>query len=143
MSHTGNDAHTRALVQHFLTNAIPIVTTRITRDGIPLIVLNTAGRPEVSDLFRVQAQVGQGEATSVWHFAYLHEHQVRCAWLVVSIIDPVEVELVIELNLDDATMWDAIDAAERSGTVWLVNNDTWHPGQPFGGIQIATPPLPR
>ncbi len=72
-----DDAHTRALVQHLRATAIPIVTSRITRDGMPLIVLNTTGRPEVSDLFRVQAQIGQGEATSVWHFAYLHKHQLR------------------------------------------------------------------
>ena len=142
MSHTGDDAHTRALVQHLRASAIPLLATRITRDGIPLIVLNTAGRPAVSDLFRVQAQVGQGEATSVWHVAYLHEHQLRRAWLVVGITDPVEVELVIEFNLDDATMWAVIEAAERSGTVWLVNNEGSPGHQPFAGIQIATPPLP-
>ena len=143
MSQTGNDAHTRALVQHLRTTAIATLTTRITRDGIPLLVLNTAGRPEVSDLFRVQAQVGQGEAMSIWHFAYLHEQQLRRAWLVVTITDPVEVELVIEFNLDDAMMWAVIDAAERSGTIWLINNEGWRPDQPFAGIQIATPPLPR
>jgi hypothetical protein len=129
-------------VQYLRATAIPVVAMRITRDGIPLIVLNTAGRPEVSDLFRVQAHVGQGEATSVWHFAYLHEHQLHRAWLVVRITDPVEVELVIEFNLDEATMWAVIDAAQRSGTIWLINNEGWCPGQPFADIRIATPPLP-
>ncbi len=142
MSHIGDDTHTRALVQHLRATAIPIVVTRITRDGISLIVLKTAGCPEVSDLLCVQAHVDQGEATSVWHFAYLHEYQLRCAWLVVDITDPVEVELVIAFNLDDATMWTVIDAAERSGTVWLASNNGWHPGRPFAGIQIATPLLP-
>ena len=84
----------------------------------------------------------QKTPTSVWHFAYLHEHQLRCAWLVVDIIDPVEVELVIEFNLNDATMWTVIDAAERSGTIWLVNKEGSPEHQPFAGIQIATPPLP-
>ena len=142
MPRTRDDAHTHALVRHFRATAIPLVPTWITRDGIPLIVLNTAGRPEVSDLFRVQAHVGQGEATSVWHFAYLHEHRLRCGWLVVGITDPVEVELVIEFNLDDATLWAVIDAAERSGTIWLIDNEEWRPGLPVAGIQIATPPLP-
>ena len=142
MTHTSDDAHTGALIQHLRATAIPLLATRITHDGVPVIVLNTAGRPEVSDTFRVQAQVGQGEATSVWHFAYLHEHRLRCGWLVVGITDPVEVELVIEFNLDDATLWAVIDAAERSGTIWLIDNEKWHPGLPVAGIQIATPPLP-
>ena len=142
MSRTGDDARIRSLVQHLRATAIPIVTTRITRDGIPLIVLNTGGRPEVSDTFRVQAQVGQGEATSVWHFAYLHEQQLRRPWLVVDITDPVEVELVIAFNLNDATMWLVIDVAERSGTVWLVNSEGSPGHRPFAGIQIATPSMP-
>jgi len=142
MAHAPVDARIRALIQHLRATAIPLVATHITRDGMPVIVLNTSGRPEVSDLFRVQAHVGHGEATSVWHFAYLHEHQLRCAWLVVGITDPVEVELVIEFNLDDAMMWAVIDAAERSGKVWLINNAGWRPGQPFAGIELVTPPLP-
>ncbi len=142
MSHASGDARTGALIQHLRATAIPLLVTRITRDGVPVIVLNTAGHPEVSDLFRLQANVGQGEANSVWHFAFLHEHQWRCAWLVVGITDPVEVELVIEFNLDDAMMWAVIDAAERSGKVWLINNAGWRPGQPFAGIELVTPPLP-
>src|SRR3712207_1369170 len=113
MPQASDDARTRTLIQHLRATAIPLLATRITREGMPVIVLNTAGRPEVSELFRVQAHVGQGEATSVWHFAYLHEQQLRCAWLVAGITDPVEVELVIEFNLDDAKMWAAIEAAER------------------------------
>ncbi len=134
MPHATDDASARILVQHLRATAIPLLAARMTRDGMPVIVLNTVGHPEVSDLFRLLAQVGQGEATSVWHFAYLHEHRLRCAWLVVDIADPVEVELVIEFNLSDATMWAVIDAAERSGTIWLVNNESSPEHQPFAGI---------
>ncbi|MDP9310405.1 MAG: hypothetical protein M3Q08_11435 [Pseudomonadota bacterium] len=71
MADATDDACTCTLVQHLRATAIPLLATRITRDGIPVIVLNTARRREVSDLFRVQAHVDHGEATSVWHFAYL------------------------------------------------------------------------
>lgn len=82
MSDATDDA--RALVKHLRATAIPLLAARITRDGMPVIVLNTAGCPEVRDLFRPQVHIGQGEATSVWHFANLHKHQLRCAWLIVA-----------------------------------------------------------
>ncbi len=140
MTPAPDDAHRQ--VQQFRRRAVPLQATRRTREGIPILVLNTAGRPDIADLFRVQAQVGVGEATSTWHFAYLHAQQLRCAWLVVAITDPVAVELVIEFNLDDAHTAAIIDAAEQSGNLWLINHADWRARAPVAGILIATPPLP-
>ena len=79
MSYAIDDARTRTVVHHLRATATPLLATRITRDGMPVIVLNTAGRPEVSDLLRVQSHVGQaGPATPQRNGAVLNAGLVPC-----------------------------------------------------------------
>jgi len=82
MPQASDDARTGTLIQHLRAIAIPLLATRITREGMPVIVLNTTGHPEVSDLFRVQAHVGQGEATSVWCTS---PEDATCIWAHLAV----------------------------------------------------------
>jgi hypothetical protein len=66
--------------------------------NIPLVILDTTNRPDIEEMIRVHAHVGEGEVRSQWG---LGDHRPDDVLLLLEFERPVETRIVLRFSMEE------------------------------------------